>query len=53
MYSGKGLVYSFEEHDDLQGKIHILENNDFIYDVTDGNAKRYRMEEEFVRALTS
>jgi len=47
-FNSPGLVYYFEEHDDLQSKAQILENYGFIFDVTVGNAKKYRMTEEFV-----
>ncbi len=47
----KHLVYYFEEHKDLQSKIQILENNGLVIDVTRGNAKRYRLMEEFAEYL--
>lgn len=45
------FCYFFEDHDNLQGKIHVLENYGFLIDVTPGNAKMYRMTEEFVDLL--
>jgi hypothetical protein len=45
------FVYYFEDHENLQGKIHILENYGFVIDVTPGNAKKYRMTEGFVELL--
>lgn len=48
-----GFVYYFEEHEDLLGKAQILENYGFIFDVTVGNAKKYRMTEEFVDLVSS
>ena len=45
--------YYFEDHENLQGKVHILENCGFVYDVTPGNAKKYRMTEEFVAMVVS
>ena len=45
------FVYYFEDHENLQGKIHILENYGFVIDVTPKNAKKYRMTEEFVELL--
>jgi len=47
------FCYYFEDHDNLQGKIHVLENQGFVIDVTPGNAKKYRMTEEFVELLVS
>ncbi len=47
------FVYSFEDHENLQGKVHVLENYGFVYDVTPGNAKKYRMTEEFVELVVS
>jgi hypothetical protein len=52
---GPGTAHSFfyyyEDHDNLDGKIQILENYGFVTDVTTGNAKRYRLREEFVELL--
>ena len=45
------FVYYFEDHENLQGKIHILENYGFVVDVTPKNTKKYRMTEEFVNLL--
>lgn len=45
------FVYYFEDHENLQGKIHILENYGFVIDVTHGKTKKYRMTEEFVVLL--
>ena len=42
------FIYYFEDHEGLQGKIHVLENHSFVIDVTRGNAKKYRMMENFV-----
>jgi hypothetical protein len=43
--------YYFEDHDNLQGKIHVLENHGFVHDVTPGNTKKYRMTEGFVELV--
>ena len=52
--AGKCFVYYFEDHEELQGKVHVLENNGWVGDVTSGNTKKYRMTEEFVElVLTS
>lgn len=47
------FVYYFEEHENLQGKIHILENYGFVIDVTPTptSVKKYRLTEEFVELL--
>lgn len=42
------LVYYADEHEDLDGKIAILENNGYLIDLTSGNLPTYRMTEEFV-----
>ena len=45
------FVYYFEEHENLQGKMHILENYRFVIDMTSTNVKKYRLTEEFVDLL--
>jgi len=45
---GKCFVYYHEDHADLQGKIHVLENMGYVLDITPHNAPKYRMTEEFV-----
>jgi hypothetical protein len=47
------FIYYFEDHPNLQGKLHILENYGFVIDVTPGNAKKYRMTEEFIELITA
>jgi len=47
------FVYYFDDHENLQSKVHVLENHGFVYDVTPGNAKKYRMTEEFVEFVLS
>jgi hypothetical protein len=47
------FFYYFEDHGDLQGKIHVLENYGFVKDVTPGNAKKYRMIEDFVELVVA
>jgi hypothetical protein len=47
------FFYDFEKHDNLQGKVQILENYGFVVDVTSGNTKRYRMQETFAEFLLS
>lgn len=45
------FVYYVEEHDDLHGKLTILENRGYIMDVTPGNTPIFRMTEEFVELV--
>jgi len=47
------FVYYFEEHKNLQGKMHILENYGFVIDMTltPTSVKKYRLTEEFVELL--
>lgn len=45
------FLYYEDEHDNLKGKIDILEENSYVIDVTTGNAPIYRMSEEFVDQL--
>jgi len=41
------FVYYEENHNDLMGKVAILENHNFVYDVTPSNTPIYRITEEF------
>lgn len=45
------FLYYEDKHENLQGKIDILESNSYVVDVTTGNAPIYRMTEEFVDLL--
>jgi gas vesicle protein len=45
------FVYYFEDHEDLQGQMNILENYGYIMDVTPGNTKKYQMSEDFVELI--
>jgi len=45
------FIYYEEDHDNLRGKLDILENEGFLLDVTPGNTPIYRMREEFVRLV--
>lgn len=45
------FVYYFEEHNNLNGKMNILENYRFIKDITLKNVKKYRLTEEFVELI--
>lgn len=48
---GPCFVYYENNHPNLQGKVHILENSGYVIDVTPGNAPKYRMTEEFVNLV--
>ena len=45
------LIYYYEEHENLDSKVQILENYGVVVDVTKGNAKKYRLMEGFVEFL--
>jgi hypothetical protein len=45
------FIYYEEDHDNLRGKIDILENHGYVVDVTPKNVPIYRMSEEFVRLV--
>jgi len=45
------FLYYEDEHDNLKGKVDILEENFYVVDVTTGNVPIYRMSEEFVELL--
>ena len=49
---GDELVYYFEEHPELLGKIRILENFTLIEDIRYNDVNRYIFAEEFVEYLT-
>jgi hypothetical protein len=49
---GAAFEYYFDDHEDLESKIQILENMALVRDVTNKNVKRYRMVEELVEYLT-
>ncbi len=42
------FIYYEEDHDNLRGMIDILENHNYVVDVTPKNAPIYRMSEDFV-----
>jgi len=48
---GSYFTYFLEAHDNLRSKVQILENYEFVIDVTRGNTKKYRMMENFVEYL--
>lgn len=43
--------YYEDEHENLSGVFHILENHGYVVDVTPGNTPTYRMTEEFVELI--
>jgi len=45
------FIYYEEEHENLRGKLDLLENEGFLVDMTSGNTPLYRMTEEFVGLL--
>ena len=45
------FVYYEEDHENLRGKIDILENHGYLTDVTTGNVPIYRMSEDFVQLV--
>jgi CHAT domain len=45
------FVFYEEDHDNLRGKVDILENHGYVTDVTPGNTPIYRMSEKFVRLV--
>jgi hypothetical protein len=45
------FIYYEEDHDNLRGKIDILENHGYVRDMTLGSAPIYRMSEEFVKLV--
>jgi hypothetical protein len=48
---GKYLAYYLDEHEDLEGKLRVLENLGFIREITYTNVLRYVWEEQFVDYL--
>lgn len=51
--SGQYLAYYEKAHSNMQEKLSILENHGYIVDITPGNAKKYRMTEDFAVLLMS
>jgi hypothetical protein len=52
VYNGDGVfVYFRESHDQLDPKLHILQNHGLITDNTSNNVDRYRLTEPFVKYL--
>lgn len=53
VYLAKGneLVYYYEDHNELDNKLSILQNLGFVIDITSSKVDRYRMTEQFVDYL--
>ena len=49
---GTYLVYHPDDHVDLAGKLHVLENLGLVREITRGNVRRFLFEEELVDYLT-
>lgn len=49
--SGTELMYFFEDHEELENKVRILENYGVIHNITYTNVDRYCFTEEFVEYL--
>jgi hypothetical protein len=47
------FVYYYDEHEDLDAKILLLENNELVKDITYNNTKRFVINERFVKILKS
>jgi hypothetical protein len=45
------FIYYVEDHENLRGKVDILENHGYLLDVTTSNVPIYRMSEDFVRLV--
>ncbi len=53
-YGGRKLLeYYYDDHDDLDAKMRLLENNELIRDITYNNTKRYVLTEQFVDILSN
>jgi hypothetical protein len=55
VYNGDGsiiLMYYYEDHSDLNGKITVLVNYGLLREITYNNVKRYTMSEGFADYLT-
>jgi hypothetical protein len=53
MYWAKGneLFYYYDDHPDLDDKLHILENEGLVRDITYNNAQRYMLSERLAEYL--
>ena len=49
---GKGvLVYHYDDHDELDEKLRVLQNSGLIQDITSSNVKRFVMSERLAEYL--
>ncbi len=46
------LAYYLDQHEDLEGKLQVLENLGFIRDITYNSVRRFLFQEQFVDYLT-
>ena len=46
------LMYFFEDHHDLRGKVRILENYGFVYNISFNDTDRFAITEQFIQRLT-
>lgn len=55
VYNSHGfyLAYYLDEHEDLEGKLQVLENLTLIREITYNNVRRFVFDEEFVDYLTA
>jgi hypothetical protein len=52
-YGGRKILeYYYDDHEDLDAKMRLLENNGLIEDITYNNIQRYVLTENFVEILT-
>ncbi len=49
---GPYLAYYLDEHEDLEGKLQVLENLGHVHDITYNNVRRFLFQEDFVDYLT-
>jgi hypothetical protein len=50
--SGPYLAYYLDEHEDLEGKLQVLENLGLVQEITYNNVRRFLFQEDFVDYLT-
>lgn len=55
VYNSRGpyLAYYLDEHEDLEGKLQVLENLGLVREITYNNVRRFVFDEEFVDYLTN
>jgi hypothetical protein len=49
--SGTEFLYYFDDHQELESKVRILENEGLVHDITSKNVSRYRVSERLARYL--